>query len=125
MDRNPTDKQFQYDLGSAYFYAGMYTEAIPHLQQAKSNPHLRAKAIIMLGRCFGNKNMNDLAKSALMEASKEVLIMDSTKKEILYELALVHEKMGEREPYLDALKEIYNADYGYKDVAKRVESSYA
>jgi hypothetical protein len=59
-----------------------------------------------------------------MEASKEVLIMDGTKKEILYELALVHEKMGEREPYLDALKEIYNADYGYKDVAKRVESSY-
>ena len=124
VERNPTDKALRYDLGQAYFQADMYTEAIPELQQAKGNPHIRIKAMLMLGRCFERKNMNDLAKSALMEASKEVLIMDSTKKEILYELALVHEKMGEREPYLDALKEIYNADYGSKDVAKRVESSY-
>jgi tetratricopeptide (TPR) repeat protein len=124
VERNPTDKALRYDLGQAYFQAEMYTEAIPELQQAKGNPHIRIKAMLMLGRCFERKNMNDLAKSALMEASKEVLIMDGTKKEILYELALVHEKMGEREPYLDALKEIYNADYGYKDVAKRVESSY-
>jgi tetratricopeptide (TPR) repeat protein len=124
VDRNPTDKTLRYDLGQAYFLAGMYTEAIPELQQAKGNPHIRIKAMLMLGRCFERKNMNDLAKSALMEASKEILIMDGTKKELLYELALVHEKMGEREPYLEALKEIYNADYGYKDVAKRVESSY-
>jgi hypothetical protein len=33
--------------------------------------------------------------------------------------------MGDRSASLDALKEIYNADYGYKDVAKRVESSYS
>jgi len=37
----------------------------------------------------------------------------------------VNQKMGKREQYLEALKEIYNADYGYKDVAHRVESSYA
>ena len=125
VERNPTDKTLRYDLGQAYFHAGMYTEAIPELQQAKGNPHIRIKAMLMLGRCFERKNMNDLAKSALAEASKEIVGMDATKKEVLYELALVHEKMGEREPYLDALKEIYNADYGYKDVAKRVESSYA
>jgi tetratricopeptide (TPR) repeat protein len=125
VDRNPTDKQFQYDLGSAYFYAGMYTEAIPHLQQAKSNPHLRAKSIIMLGRCFGNKNMNDLAESQFSEIVKEMAIMDATKKEVLYELAMVSHKMGKKEQYLEALKEIYNNDYGYKDVAKRVEESYS
>ncbi|MDZ4287055.1 MAG: hypothetical protein U0984_03810 [Prosthecobacter sp.] len=124
-DRNPTDKTLRYDLGQAYFNAGMYTEAIPELQQAKGNPHIRTKAMLMLGRCFERKNMNDLAESALSEASKELSIMDNTKKEILFELALVYEKMGKRELYLDALKEIYNADYGYRDVARRVESSYA
>lgn len=124
VERNPTDKQFQYDLGSAYFYAGMYTEAIPCLQQAKSNPHLRAKAIIMLGRCFERKNMNDLAESQFVEISKELAIMDATKKEVLYELAMVSLKMGKKPQYLEALKEIYNTDYGYKDVAKRVEESY-
>jgi hypothetical protein len=80
--------------------------------------------MLLLGRCFERKNMNDLAQSALAEASKELAIMDNTKKEILYELALVNEKMGRQEQYLEALKEIYNADYGYRDVARRVESSY-
>ncbi len=124
VDRNPTDKAVRFDLGQAYFNASMFTEAIPELQQAKSNPNIRIKAILLLGRCFEKKNMNDLAQSAFFEASKELAIMDNTKKELLYELALVSEKMGKKDQYLDALKEIYNADYGYRDVAKRVESSY-
>jgi tetratricopeptide (TPR) repeat protein len=124
-ERNPTDKTLRFELGQAYFNAGMHTEAIPELQQAKSNPHIRTKAMLMLGRCFEKKNMNDLAQSALAEAVAELTVMDNTKKEILYELALVHEKSGQTEEYLTALKEIYNADYGYRDVAKRVESSYS
>lgn len=125
VDRNPTDKTLRYELGQAYFNAGLFTEAIPELQQAKSNPNMRIKAILMLGRCFERKNMNDLAKTSLTEASKELVVMDAIKKEVLYELANVLEKMGDRASSLEALKEIYNADYGYKDVAKRVESSYS
>lgn len=125
VERNPTDKGLRFDLGQAYFTAGMYTEALPELQQAKSNPHIRIKAMLLLGRCFERKNMNDLAKSSLIEANKELSIMDNTKKELLYDLAQVCEKMGDKAASLEALKEIYNADYGYKDVAKRVEASYA
>ncbi len=125
VERNPTDKQLRYDLGQAYFNAGMFQEAIPELQQAKSNPHIRTKAMLMLGRCFERKNMNDLAKGSFGEALKELAIMDATKKEVLYEMAMVCEKLGDRAGYLEALKEIYNADYGYRDVAHRVESSYA
>ncbi len=124
VDRNPTDKALRYDLGQAFFNASMFTEAIPELQQAKGNPNIRTKAMLLLGRCFERKNMNDLAENALSEASKELAIMDNTKKEILYELALVNDKMGRRDQYLEALKEIYNNDYGYRDVAQRVESSY-
>lgn len=124
VDRNPTDKQLRYDLGQAFFNAGMFTEAIPELQQAKSNPHIRTKAMLMLGRCFERKNMNDLAKSALSDALKELAIMDATKKEVLYDLAMVCQKLGDKDGYLESLKEIYNADYGYRDVAHRVESSY-
>jgi len=124
VERNPTDKTLRYELGQGYFNAGLFTEAIPELQQAKGNPHIRIKAMLMLGRCFERKNMNDLAKSAFAEANKEWSTMDAIKKELLYELALVQEKMGDQAGYLEALKEIYNADYGYKDVAKRVESSY-
>jgi hypothetical protein len=50
--------------------------------------------------------------------------MDETKKELLYNVALLFEKLGNQADYLDALKQIYAVDYGYRDVAERVERSY-
>jgi hypothetical protein len=58
------------------------------------------------------------------DAAKEILTMDGMKKEIVYNLGIVYEKMGERERSLNCMKQIYEADYGYKDVADRVERSY-
>lgn len=124
VDRNPTDKAYRFDLGQAYFNCGMFGEAIPELQQARQNPNLRIKALLMLGKCFEQKNMNDLAVNAFTDASKDMTVMDNTKKELLYELAMVHFKMGNKPAYIDCLKEIYNFDYGFKDVAQRVEASY-
>ena len=50
--------------------------------------------------------------------------MDPVKKEVLYEKGLIHEDMSDKEAALDCFKQIYEVDYGYKDVAQRVESSY-
>jgi len=68
--------------------------------------------------------MLDLAMKQLEDAAREILSMDAMKKEIVYNLGLVYEEMSEREKSLKCMKEIYEADYGYKDVAERVESSY-
>lgn len=124
VDRNPTDKQLRFELGQHLYNSDQYTEAIPQLQQAKSNPHLRTRSMLLLGRCFERKEMFDLAETQLKEAAEDLTAMDNTKKEILYELGLVYEKMGDKVQALDCMKEIYNADYGYRDVAKRVEQSY-
>ena len=34
------------------------------------------------------------------------------------------ELLGKKDEYLECMKQIYEVDYGYRDVAKRVESSY-
>ena len=124
VDRNPTDPQLRFELGQHLYAAEEFSEAIPHLQRARNNPHLRTRAILLLGRCYEAKNMLDLAEQTLKEALAELTAMDGTKKEVLYTLAMVCEKMGKREDYLEHLKRIYEADYGYRDVAHRVESSY-
>ena len=54
----------------------------------------------------------------------EMIVMDAMKKEIVYNLGLVYEQMGDAAKYIDAMKKIYEADSGYRDVAARVESSY-
>ena len=51
--------------------------------------------------------------------------MDGVKKEVLYEKGLIHDEMGDKVNALDCFKQIYEVDYSYRDVAKRVESSYS
>ncbi len=124
VERNPTDLQLRFELGEHLVNAGHFREALPELQRARQNPNARLKAMNMLGRCYRDLGMLDLAMKQLEEASQEILAMDAMKKEIIYNLGLVYERMGEREKSLSCMKQIYEADYGYKDVARRVESSY-
>ncbi|HEV8618760.1 MAG TPA: tetratricopeptide repeat protein [Candidatus Udaeobacter sp.] len=123
-ERNPTDLQLRFELGGHLVDAGRFREAVPELQRARQNPNARLKAMNLLGRCYGELGMLDLAMKQLEEASSEIVSMDAMKKEILYNLGLVYEKLGAREKSLNCMKQIYQADYGYKDVAQRVESSY-
>ena len=125
VDRNPTDLQLRFELGERMVEAGQFNEAIPELQRARQNPNVRLRAMSLLGRCYEEKAMLDLAVQQFKAAVSEMLAMDVFKKETLYRLALLHEKMGAKTEYLEALKEIYEADYGFRDVAQRVESSYA
>ena len=124
VERNPTDLQFRFELGENLMNAGHFREALPELQRARQNPNARLRAMNALGRCYRELSMFDLAAKQLEEAAREIGTMDATKKEIVYNLGLVYEQMGDRKKSLGCMKQIYEADYGYKDVATRVESSY-
>jgi len=124
-ERNPTDLQLRFELGERLFEAGRPREALPELQRARQNPKARLKSMNLLGRCYRELGMLDLAAKQLEEAAKEIKAMDAMKKEIVYHLGLVYEQMGEGEKSIGTLKQIYEADYGYRDVAQRVENSYA
>lgn len=125
VDQNPTDPLLRYELGNALYNSGELSAAIPHLQQATRNPHIRTKVLLLLGRTFKGKAMFDLSIKQLSDALADLHAMDGTKKEVLYEKGLIHEEMGDKSAALDCFKQIYEVDYGYRDVAKRVESSYA
>jgi len=123
-ERNPSDLQLRFELGAQLVNARHFREALPELQRARQNPNARLKAMNLLGRCYRELGMLDLAAKQLEDAAGEILSMDAMKKEIVYNLGLVYERMSEREKSLHCMKQIYEADYGYKDVAVRVESSY-
>jgi len=123
--RNPTDLQLRYELGEHLLQAGHFREALPELQRARQNPNARLKAMNLLGRCYRELGMLDLAVKQLEDAAKEITSMGSMKKEIVYNLGLVYEQMGDAAESIAAMKQIYEADYGYRDVAARVESSYS
>jgi tetratricopeptide (TPR) repeat protein len=125
VDQNPTDPQLRFELGAALYNSGDHSAAIPHLQQATRNPHIRTKVLLLLGRTFKAKGMFDLSIKQLSDALADLHAMDNIKKEVLYEKGLIHEETGDKASALDCFKQIYEVDYGYRDVATRVESSYA
>lgn len=124
VDANPTDAQLQFKYGQALYEAEQFSEAIPALQRARTNPNLRVKAMLMLGRCYASKNMTDMAIRQLEEANAEQVNIDDTKKELLYLIGTLYETAGNKEKSLENFKTIYEVDYGYKDVAQKVESAY-
>jgi hypothetical protein len=69
--------------------------------------------------------MNDMAANSLQKAIKEKLTFDEEKKQMIYALGLVLDKMGKKEESIEQFKVIYEVDSGYKDVAKRVEDFYS
>ncbi len=125
VERNPTDLQLRFELGEQLARAGRHREALPELQRARQNPNARLKAMNLLGQSYAELEMFDLAAKQLEDAAKEIIPMDLLKKEIIYNLGLVHERMGDTARSIACMKQIYEADYGYRDVAARVESSYA
>ncbi len=125
VERNPTDLSFRFELGEILVNTGNYKDAIQELQKARQNPSVRLRAISLLGKCFVERGMLDLAARTLEEAVAELAGMDPTKKDIVYNLGLVYDKMGDKDRYLTNMKQIYEVDYGYRDVAERVEGSYS
>jgi tetratricopeptide (TPR) repeat protein len=124
-DRYPTDLQIRFELGKLYFDAGKITEAQMEFQKAQANPNRRIQSVTYLAKCFEKKNMFDLAARRLQEVVKEKLVFDEEKKDLVYTLGCVFEKMGKKDESIEQFKMIYENDMGYRDVAKRVEDHYA
>ncbi len=124
-ERFPTDLQIRFELGQLYFQLGKIGEAIKELQRAQANPHRRIQAMSYLGQCFARRGINDLAATTLQNAIKEKPVFDEEKKELVYILGCLLEKMGKRDDAIAQFKQIYAVDASYKDVEAKVDAFYA
>lgn len=125
VEKYPNDLQLRFELGELYFKTGKISEAISEFQKAQNNPHRRIQAMSFLGQCFARRGMNDLAARTLQNAIKEKPSFDDEKKELIYLLGCVLEKMGKKEEAIEQFKLIYETDIGYKDVAAKVDAYYS
>ena len=124
-ERYPTDLQIKFELGQLLFQTGKFNEAMAEFQKAQANPQRRLQAMAYLGQCFAAKGMNDMAARRIQDALKEKPAFDDEKKELIYLLGSVLEKMGKKEEAIEQFKQIYEMDIGYKDVAAKVDAYYS
>jgi len=124
VERYPNDLQLRFELGQLYFKLGKITEAIQELQKAQNHPQRRIQSMTLLGQCFAHRGMNDMAARKLQEALAAKTNFDDEKKDLLYVLGSVFEKMGKVEEAIEQFKQIYEVDIGYRDVAAKVDIYY-
>ncbi|MGO8931840.1 MAG: tetratricopeptide repeat protein [Limisphaerales bacterium] len=124
-EKFPTDLQIRFELGQLYFQMGKITEAMKEFQKAQGNPHRRIQALSYLGQCFARRGINDLAATTFQDAIKEKVVFDDEKKELIYLLGCVYEKMAKKEEAIAQFKLIYAVDVGYKDVAEKIDAYYS
>ncbi len=124
VERYPTDLQFRFELGQLYFQTGKLKEAMTEFQKASANPHRRVQSLNFLGQCFAKRGIHDLAVSKLEEAIKEKPAFDDEKKDLVYNLGTVYEKMGKRDEAIAQFKQIYSVDVDYRDVGAKIDAFY-
>jgi tetratricopeptide (TPR) repeat protein len=125
VEQFPTDLALRFEHGTLLFKAGKISEAIQEFQKAQNNPHKRVAAMGYLAQCFTQRKMFDLAARTLQTAIKEKAVMDDEKKDLVYQLGNVLNKMGKKEEAIEQFKLIYETDIGYRDVSAIVDAYYA
>ncbi|MDR2862454.1 MAG: tetratricopeptide repeat protein [Puniceicoccales bacterium] len=125
VDRYPNDYGYRYDLGVLLLENGRNDDAIQQLQIAQRNQKNRHNAMLYLARAFIRGEKFDLAADQLRTAKGEIHTMSDIKKDIIYELGGVLEKLGREKEAMDEYKELYMADASYKDVSSKINAFYA
>ena len=124
-EKYPTDLAIRFELGQLYFQAGKISEAIAEFQKAQGNPHKRIASMSYLAQCFAKRAMNDSAVRTLQNAIKEKPGFDDEKKDLIYNLGCVFEKMGKKAEAIEQFLIIYETDVSYRDVGAKVDAHYA
>lgn len=125
VEKYPTDMAIRFEMGQLYFEAGKIGEAIAEFQKAQGNPHKRIAAMSFLAQCFAKRGMNDSAVRTLQNAIKEKPGFDEEKKDLVYQLGCVFEKMGKKAEAIEQFLVIYEMDVTYRDVGAKVDAHYA
>jgi len=125
VEKYPTDLAIRFELGQLYFLAGKISEAIAEFQKAQGNPNKRIAAMSHLAQCFAKRGMNDSAVRTLQNAIKEKPAFDDEKKDLIYHLGCVFEKMDKKAEAIEQFLIIYESDVSYRDVGAKVDAHYA
>ncbi len=120
----PTNLGLRLELGLALMKTGELDGAIKELQVARTSSQKRTIALNYLGECFRLKGQPDMAAEQFEKALSELYVMDSFKKEVMYNLGRAHEDLGDVEKALQQYKQIYAEDIGFRDVNERVQKAY-
>jgi len=114
------DYDTHYNLGIAYKEMGLLDEAIGEFQLASKAPTLTVECCSLLGLCFLEKGMPQLAIKWYGKGLSAPGIRELETAGLLYDLARVYQDTGDTNLAYSTFLEVYGINTNYRDVVERV-----
>lgn len=121
VEMRPSDANLRLTLGKRLLKVGDVDAALAELQKCQEEPRTREEAVFLLGRCFQEKGIHDLAIKQFEKALESRSKIDGRAKEILYHLGSLAEAKGDLEAARGHFIRIYEVDIAYRDVAAKMQ----
>jgi tetratricopeptide (TPR) repeat protein len=118
---SPEDYETHYNLGIAYKEMSLTDEAISEFQRAAKSPQYAVECCSMLGLCFLEKGMPQLAIKWYKKGLEAPNISDDDRLGLQYDLASVYAGLGDRDNAYKTFLEIYGANASFRDVGERLK----
>ena len=125
VEQFPNDYGQRMAYGALLLEVGRIDDAIQQFQVSQRSPNLKGKSLVLLGKCFMEKGLYDLALEQFELAQKGSLNMDENRKDIIYQAATCCELLGRRGDAILRYKQIYANDISFRDVAEKIDSFYS
>ncbi len=118
---SPTDYDTHFNLGIAYREMGLLDEAIGEFQLAAKDASHLVLCCSMLGLCFLDKGLPELAIKWYRRALEAPGLSGEDQLGMLYDLGNVYLQMGDNTSAYNTFAELYGVDAGYRDVTAKLE----
>ena len=115
------DYDTHYNLGIAYKEMGLIDEAIGEFQLASKDPHRAIDGCSMLGLCFLEKGMPQLAIKWYNKGLEVPHISEEEHIGLLYDLGNAYLEIGDMDNAHKALIEVYGVNTKYRDIVGRMK----
>ncbi len=118
---SPTDYDTHFNLGIAYREMGLLDEAIGEFQLAAKDPAHLVLCCSMLGLCFLDKGLPELAIKWYRRALETPGLNEEDQLGMLYDLGNVYMQLGDNASAYNTFAELYGIDASYRDVVAKLE----
>jgi len=118
---SPTDYDTHFNLGIAYREMGLLDEAIGEFQIAAKDPRHLVLCCSMLGLCFLDKGLPELAVKWYHRGLEAPDVSEDDTLGLLYDLGCAYLAVGDRDSAYKAFVDLYGINTNYRDVVARIE----
>jgi pilus assembly protein FimV len=118
---SPEDYETHYNLGIAYKEMSLTDEAISEFQRAAKSPQYAVECCSMLGLCFLEKGLPQLAIKWYRKGLEASNLREEDRLGLQYDLANIYVALGDRENAYRTFLEIYGSNASFRDVGERLK----